>query len=80
MAIVVATHKPYRMPEDACYLPLQVMVTVGKNTFACTTTLVPEGDGCRAYLSFAPNAKKKFKGEVRVVEVVAQYIRPVYLL
>lgn len=24
LKIIVAAHKPYRMPEDACYLPLQV--------------------------------------------------------
>ena len=24
MTIIVAAHKPYRMPQDACYLPLQV--------------------------------------------------------
>ena len=24
MKVIIATHKPYRMPEDPCYLPLQV--------------------------------------------------------
>ena len=32
MAIIVAAHKPYRMPEDACYLPLQVGAA-GKDGF-----------------------------------------------
>ena len=32
MKIIVAAHKPYRMPEDACYLPLQVGAA-GKDGF-----------------------------------------------
>ena len=32
LKIIVAAHKPYRMPEDACYLPLQVGA-VGKGGF-----------------------------------------------
>ena len=45
------------------------VLTVGKDTFTCTTTLVPENEGCyRVYLYFAPNLKKKFKGEVRVAD------------
>ena len=32
MAIIVAAHKSYRMPEDACYLPLQVGAA-GKDGF-----------------------------------------------
>ena len=32
MKIIVAAHKPYRMPEDVCYLPLQVGAA-GKDGF-----------------------------------------------
>ena len=49
-------------------------LTVGKNTFPCSSVLCPAEIGedlltGRLYLYFAPNTTKKFKGAVRVVEV-----------